>query len=127
MEFIKRQRIALQISSTLLLMEGIAILLTGIGLVIKTVISGVSDVWALVGLILFSLVGGAGLLLSAKGVRTNKRYGRAPAILSNLIALGVCKYMFEGHLWWAAIPIALIATSVVIFTLVGMTQTNKKD
>jgi hypothetical protein len=40
-------------------------------------------------------------------------YGRAPAVLANLIAIGVSKYIFEAGFWWAALPLALYAALTI--------------
>ena len=40
-------------------------------------------------------------------------YGRAPAVLANLIAIGVSKYIFEAGFWWAALPLTLYAALTI--------------
>jgi membrane protein YdbS with pleckstrin-like domain len=60
-----------------------------------------------------ALAGGFGLLLAANGFKARRMYGRAPAVLANLIAIGVSKYIFEAGLWWAALPLALFAALTV--------------
>jgi hypothetical protein len=71
--------------------------------------------WApYLGVIAFALMGSAGLFALANGVRDGKRWANSPAILANLIALGVAKYQFEAGLYWLAIPIALMALVVVV-------------
>ena len=59
--------------------------------------------------ILFALLGGLGLMGAAHGFARARNYGRAPAVLANLIALGVSIFQFQAHLWYVAIPMALIA------------------
>jgi hypothetical protein len=71
--------------------------------------------WApYLGVIAFALMGAAGLFALAKGVKDGKRWANSPAILANLIALGVAKYQFEAGLYWLAIPIALFGITVVV-------------
>jgi hypothetical protein len=65
----------------------------------------------------FALVGSAALLALSRGVKTGKRWANSPAILANLIALGVAKYQFEAGAYWLAVPITAMALTVV-FTLV---------
>jgi hypothetical protein len=70
--------------------------------------------WApYLGVIVFALMGAAGLFALARGVKDGKRWANSPAILANLIAFGVAKYQFEAGLYWLAIPIAVIGITVV--------------
>jgi hypothetical protein len=70
--------------------------------------------WApYLGVVLFALAGSAGLFALARGVKAGKRWANSPAILANLIALGVAKYQFEAGLYWLALPIAAMAIAVV--------------
>ncbi|CAN2176261.1 hypothetical protein MCEMRE196_00214 [Candidatus Nanopelagicaceae bacterium] len=62
----------------------------------------------------FAFVGSAALFALSKGVKEGKRWANSPAILANLIAVGVAKYQFEAGAYWLAIPIATMALTVVI-------------
>jgi hypothetical protein len=74
--------------------------------------------WApYLGVVVFALFGSAGLFALARGVKTGKRWANSPAILANLIALGVAKYQFEAGLYWLAIPISILALTLVISLL----------
>ena len=61
----------------------------------------------------FAFTGSAALGTLARGVRDGKRWANSPAILANLIAIGVAKYQFEAGLYWLAIPIVLLAVTVI--------------
>lgn len=61
----------------------------------------------------FAFAGSAGLFALARGVRGGKRWANSPAILANLIALGVAKYQFEAGLYWLAIPVSVMAIAVI--------------
>jgi hypothetical protein len=54
-------------------------------------------------------LGAGGLAASAIGYRRGKYFGRSPAVLANLIALGVVSYQVEAHLWWVAGPLAALS------------------
>jgi hypothetical protein len=98
----------------LLRIEGVFILALGLYLIVKGLISGGSIEWFVISGILFmTLFGGVGLLLSANAFKTKKMYGRAPAVLGNLIAIGVSKYIFEAGFWWAALPLTLYAALTI--------------
>ena len=82
--------------------------------------------WApYLGVIVFALMGAAGLFALARGVKDGKRWANSPAILANLIALGVAKYQFEAGLYWLAIPIALIGITVVVSLFINIKNSTK--
>ena len=110
---------------TLLRIEGISILALGLFLIIKGLAAGGEIEWFVISGILFmTLFGGIGLLASANGYKTKKMYGRAPAVLANLIAIGVSKYIFEAGFWWAALPLALYA-ALTIYCAVSIVPEKK--
>lgn len=98
----------------LLRIEGIAILALGIFLIVKGLTTSSAIEWFVIsGILALALVGGFGLLFAAKSFKEKKMYGRAPAVLANLIAIGVSKYMFEAGLWWGALPLTLYAALTI--------------
>lgn len=62
----------------------------------------------------FAFVGSVALFVLARGVKDGKRWAYSPAILANLIALGVAKYQFEAGLYFLAVPITAMAIIVVV-------------
>ena len=105
------------IVATLLQIEAAAVLALGGLLIFKSFTSKPEAPGALIGEVLFALLGGIGLLAAARGFRTNRNYGRAPAVLANLIALGVAYFQVSAHLWIVAIPLALVAAVTLAFAL----------
>jgi membrane protein YdbS with pleckstrin-like domain len=82
--------------------------------------------WApYLGVIVFAVAGSAGLFALAQGVKSGKRWANSPAILANLIALGVAKYQFEAGLYWLAIPIAAMAIAVVVTLFINIKNSTK--
>jgi len=98
----------------LLRIEGAFILSLGLFLIVKGLIDGGEIEWFVIsGILALALVGGFGLLFAANGFKSKKNNGRAPAVLANLIAIGVSKYIFEAGFWWAALPLALYAALTI--------------
>ena len=98
----------------LLRIEGISILALGLFLIIKGLIDGGAIEWFVIsGILALALSGGFGLLAAAHGFKSKKMYGRAPAVLANLIAIGVSKYIYEAGFWWAALPLTLYAALTI--------------
>jgi hypothetical protein len=110
---------------TLLRIEGISILALGLFLIIKGLVDGGGIEWFVIsGILALAIVGGLGLLLAAKGFKSKKMYGRAPAVLANLITIGVSKYIFEAGFWWAALPLTLYA-ALTIYCAVSIIPEKK--
>ena len=110
---------------TLLRIEGVFILGLGFYLILKGLTTEGSIEWFVISGILFmTFFGGIGLWFSANGFKNKKMYGRAPAVLANLIAIGVSKYIFEAGFWWAAIPLSLYS-AIVIYCAVTLAATQQ--
>ena len=86
------------IVTALLNLEGAVVLALGAFLIFKALTTDSVELAPLAGELLFAAIGGLGLLASAYSFKNKRRFGRAPAVLANLIALGVAKYQFEGGL-----------------------------
>jgi hypothetical protein len=74
---------------------------------------------ALIGEIVFALIGAAGLFFASVGFVRKRSYGRAPAVLANSIAVGVSYYMISGGLLAVGIPLALLGATTFIASLFG--------
>ena len=98
-----------KIATALLTFEGIVVLALGAFLIFKSITADSVELAPLAGEIFFAAIGGLGLLASAYSFKKKHRFGRAPAVLANLIALGVAKYQFEGGLWFVALPLVIVA------------------
>jgi hypothetical protein len=71
--------------------------------------------WApYLGVIGMALGGSGALYALAQGIKSGKRWATSPAILANLIALGVAKYQFEAGLYILALPIVVVALFIIV-------------
>ena len=103
----------------LLRLESLIILGLVIYLLVAPLISEVNVPAALSAEIVFGLLASIGLWASASGFKQKKSFGRAPAVLANLIALGVSNYMITGKLLVVGIPLALLASITLISAALG--------
>ena len=103
----------------LLRLESLIILGLVIYLLVAPLISEVNAPAALSAEIIFGLLGSIGLWASASGFKQKKSFGRAPAVLANLIALGVSYYMITGKLLIVGIPLAILAALTLISAVLG--------
>ncbi|CAB4710837.1 unannotated protein [freshwater metagenome] len=103
--------------ASLLLIESVVIAALGIWLIVLTFKAESFELQPLVGVLLFALLGSGGLAASAIGYRRGKYFGRSPAVLANLIALGVVSYQIQAGLWLVAIPLTALSASTLVAAL----------
>ena len=103
--------------ASLLFIEAGVVVLLALWLIVLTFTTDSFELLPLLGVLLFALLGAAGLAASAMGYRRGKYFGRSPAVLANLIALGVVSYQVEAHLWFVAIPLTALAGTTLIAAL----------
>lgn len=114
------------IAAALLNLEGAVVLALGAFLVLKALTAKSVEIAPLVGVVIFALIGGFGLLASASSFKSKNRFGRAPAVLANLIALGVAKYQFEGGLWFVALPLVIVAAITLYCAITIVPESEAK-
>jgi hypothetical protein len=103
--------------ASLLFIESAVIVGLALWLIVMTFTHENVEVLPLLGVLLFAFLGAGGLAASAIGYRRGNYYGRSPAVLANLIALGVVSYQVEAHLWFVAGPLAALAGATLIAAL----------
>lgn len=103
--------------ASLLFVEAGVVFALAAWLMVLTVTSDSFELLPLLGVFLFAFLGGGGLLVSGLFYRSGAYHGRAPAVLANLIALGVVSYQVEAHLWFVAIPLTALAGTTLIAAL----------
>jgi len=103
--------------ASLLIIESSLIAGLGLWLIFLTLKADSFEFLPLLGVLLFVALGSGGLAASAIGYQRGKYFGRAPAVLANLIALGVVSYQVDAGLWIVAIPLAALATVTLAATL----------
>ena len=64
-------------------------------------------------------LGAIGLFASSISYKNGKSWGRAPAVLANLIALGVAYFMLSGKFYIGAYPLGVIAFVTAGASLLG--------
>ena len=103
--------------ASLLFIEAGVVVVLALWLIVLTFTTDSFELLPFLGVLLFALLGAAGLAASAMGYRRGKYFGRSPAVLANLIALGVVSYQVEAHLWFVAIPLTALAGTTLIAAL----------
>jgi hypothetical protein len=106
----------------LLKFESLILLGVVLFLLVAPFISDVSAPAALSAEIVFALIACIGLWFSAIGFEKKRSFGRAPAVLANLIALGVSYYMISGNFLLIGIPLAILAVITLISAALGYSE-----
>ena len=88
-------------------------------LILAPIISEVSVPSALYAEIVFGALGAAGLWGCAIGFQKARSFGRAPAVLANLIALGVSYYMITGNFLIVGVPLLFLSLLTIISAALG--------
>ena len=113
------------IAATLLFIEGALVLALGAWLIVLGITHENREILPLLGVLLFAIAGGLGLIQCGRGYKAGKNFGKAPAVLANLIVRGVVKYQAEAGLYYLAIPLAVIAVVTLFFVLTIASRENK--
>ena len=103
------------LAALLLLTESLVVLSLDLYLIVQNFIAdNIDDRHALIGEIIYATGGAVALGFMAWGFLKNKRAQRAPAVLVNLIFLGVSTYMFSEGLWLLGLVTFVVAATTVI-------------
>lgn len=89
------------------------LVLLGIGYGVAGVVGEPFDRLATILEALLAVALGAGLLLVARALAGARRWGMAPAVLAQLLALPVGVGLVQGEVWYAAVPVLLLAIAVL--------------
>ncbi|CAN1490297.1 hypothetical protein MCEZE9_00215 [Candidatus Nanopelagicaceae bacterium] len=106
------------IVATLLYIEAAIVLALGLWLVFFSFTHENEELAPLLGEISFAALGALGLFAAGRGYARGKNYGRSPAILANLIALGVAYYQIQGAFYIGAVIILALALPTLYFAFV---------
>ena len=83
---------------------------------------GVEAPGALAGILFATLFGAGSLYLCSRAFASSSSSGRAPALLANLIAVGVSYFMISGHLVLVGTLLAMLAGLTALSSLFGYTE-----
>ena len=103
--------------ATLLYIEAALVLSLGLWLIFFSFTHESVEMAPVLGEIGFALLGALGLYVAGRGYAKGKNYGRSPAMLANLIALGVAYYQIHGAFYIGAAIIIPLAVSIIYLVL----------
>ena len=103
----------------LLRIESSILALMFLYLIFGSLTSEVTTWSALIGEMIFALGGAIGLYFASTSYVKGKSFGRSPAVLANLIALGVSYFMISGHFYSIGIPLAILGATTVYCAIAG--------
>lgn len=100
-------------ASLVVALEGVVLLLLGLGYGAAGLVGDPFDRTATLLEGGFAVVVGGLLLLVARGVSRVDGWSRSPAVVVQLLALPVGYGLAQGRVWWAAVPVLLLAGTVL--------------
>jgi len=103
--------------AVLLYIEAFIVFALGMWLIVFTFTHENVEAAPVLGEIGFALLGAAGLFAAGRGYARGKNYGRSPALLANLIALGVAYYQIQGAFYVGAVVIIALAIPIIYLVL----------
>lgn len=106
-----------KIVSLLLLIEAALVMSLGLWLIFFSFTHEDEELAPLLGEICFAAIGALGLFVAGRGYARGKNYGRSPAILANLIAIGVAYYQIQGKFYIGAAIILTLALPIIYLAL----------
>jgi hypothetical protein len=100
--------------ASLLTVESVVVAALGVWLIVLALTADSVEILPLLGVLIFIVLGSGGLFAAARGFRNGKYFGRAPALLANLITIGVSKYQFSAGLYIVAVPLFILAVVTAV-------------
>ena len=114
-----------QIAAWLVRVESIFLFSLGAYLLVRTLTSSVEELDAVIAEIVFLILGGVGLFFAGRGFLQQRNYGRGPAVLANLIAMGVAYYMIDGDRILLGVVLGIYAFITFIAALASIPRPHQ--
>lgn len=111
--------------ATLLFIEAGAVFALGAWMAVLGITHEKKEMGPFIGVIVFALLGATGLFFAARGYAAGKNFGRAPAVLANLIAVGVAYFQVQGHFYFGAFLILLLALPTLVTAIKISIEENR--
>ena len=99
--------------AALLLVEGVALLVVGVVDAVATAVGSPTDRALSFTVAGFALAAGIVLGLLARAIDRRRGWARSPAVVLQLLALPVGVGLAQGGVWYAAVPVLLLAVATL--------------
>jgi len=93
--------------------QGIALVCLAAFFLVELLVASPTSAARAVMAALLTLLAGLGLLAVARGLRRARRWARAPALVTQLLALPVAVGLVQGGRWYVGLPLILWALGVL--------------
>ena len=100
-------------AALLVAVEGVALVVLGVGYGVAGVVGRPFDRTATLIEAAFTVLAGVLVVLVARGLARVQGWARAPAVVVQLLALPVGVGLVQGRVWYAAVPVLVLAGSVL--------------
>jgi hypothetical protein len=107
-------------------LEAAFLALIALYLLLRTLTSEVQELDAVVAEIIFLALGSLGLYFAGAGFLARRNYGRGPAVMANLIALGLAYYMIDGGRILWGILLGIFAALTILAALSAIPDSRRR-
>lgn len=111
----------------LVALEALGLLAAAVFFAVETVVATADDRTRAVVAAVLTLAAAAGLGLVARALAGRRRWARAPALVSNLLVLPVAFDLLRGGRAYVAVPLGLLALTVLVLLFVRPTDEALED
>jgi hypothetical protein len=117
---------ALATVALLVAMQGALLVAVALFYLVALVIARPDNVAAAVGILVLAALGGIGLVLVARGLYVGRRWGRAPALVTQMIFIPVALGSFPQG-WYVGAPLLVWAIAVTVLLFVPSVSEALED
>lgn len=111
------------LAALIVAVQGLAILTLGFALLVSSVVGSPDSLAGAIFIGVLAVMGGAGLLLCAWGLRRRRRWSRSPALVWQLLMIPVGWYQVQGGMRWLGVSlVAVSAVGAVLLVVPATTQ-----
>lgn len=95
-------------------LEGLAMIGLGVFVAVETIVARSYSVMNAVALAVCAVALGAGLLAVGRALFQARRWGRTPALLTQVFGFVIAVYMIQAHQYAIGVPIVVVAVAALV-------------
>jgi hypothetical protein len=117
----------LPLAALIVAVQGLAILTLGFALLVSSVVGSPDSLVGAIFIGVLAVMGGAGLLLCAWGLRHRRRWSRSPALVWQLLMIPVGWYQVQGGMRWLGVSLVAVSAVGALLLVVPATTQALQD
>jgi hypothetical protein len=117
----------LPLAALIVAVQGLAILTLGFALLVSSVVGSPDSLVGAIFIGVLAVMGGAGLLLCAWGLRHRRRWSRSPALVWQFLMIPVGWYQVQGGMRWLGVSLVAVSAVGALLLVVPATTQALQD